>query len=111
MKMPIEQRAKIFLPFSGVRGLEEALLRKREERLREDRIILSEDGERDISEALVKIRKGSKVEVTYYDGTRYRILSGVVMKKNIQQGFLTMENGPVIYFLDIRQIVIINDES
>ena len=43
-KMPIEQRAKLFMPFAALRGLEEALEKKREEMLKENKIILSEDG-------------------------------------------------------------------
>ena len=101
--MPVEQRAKIFLPFAGVRGLDEALERKRQERLVEERIILSEDGEKEIDAVLSDIRKGDSVSVSYYDNGRYRTLEGKVIRKDENEGFILMENTPV-YFSDIHSI-------
>lgn len=108
-RMPIEQRAKIFLPFSGVRGLEEALEKKREERLREERVILSEDGESELDEALRKTEKGNRIRVYYYEGGRYLNITGVVSKKNEREGTLVMEDGTFVYFRDIHSIEILLD--
>ena len=102
-KMPVEQRAKIFLPFAGVRGLDEALERKRQERLVEERIILSEDGEKEIDSVLSDIRKGDCVSVSYYDGDRYRTEEGTVLRKDEREGFILLESGPV-HFSDIHTI-------
>ncbi len=101
--MSVEQRAKIFLPFAGVRGLDEALERKRQERLVEERIILSEDGEKEIDAVLADIRKGDSVSVSYYDGERYRKGEGIVLRKDEREGFLLLESGPV-YFSDIHTV-------
>lgn len=101
--MPVEQRAKIFLPFAGVRGLDEALERKRQERLVEERIILSEDGEKEIDSVLSDIRKGDCVSVSFYDGDRYRTGEGTVLRKDERKGFILLESGPV-YFSDIHTI-------
>ncbi len=107
-KMPIERRAKIFLPFAGVRGLDEALEKKREERLREERIILSEDGEAEINEALTSINKGDRIYLSYYDGGRYKSYEGKVLKKDGNDSSLILENGVIVYFKDIHSIVRIN---
>lgn len=101
--MPVEQRAKIFLPFAGVRGLDDALERKRQERLVEERIILSEDGEKEVDSVLSDIRKGDTISVSYYDGGRYRTEEGIVLKMDGTEGFILMENGPV-YFEDIHSL-------
>ena len=104
IKMPIERRAKIFLPFAGVRGLEEALEKKREERLREERIILSEDGEAEINLTLTQIDKGDSITILYYDNDRYRTYEGKVIKKDIKEGLLILDNGALTRFEDIRSI-------
>ena len=110
MKMPIERRAKIFLPFAAVKGLDEALERKREERLMEDRIILSEDGEMEVDAVLNEIGKGDTVRATFYDGGRYRIIEGRIAKKDEKEGCIILENNPVISFKDIRSIEKIADK-
>ena len=110
MKMPIERRAKIFLPFAAVKGLDEALERKREERLMEDRIILSEDGEMEVDAVLNEIGKGDTVRATFYDGGRYRIIEGRIAKKDEKEGCIILENSPVISFKDIRSIKKIEDK-
>ncbi len=103
-KMPIERRAKIFLPFAGVRGLEEALEKKREERLMEERIILSEDGEAELNNTLTQINKGDRITLFYYDNGRYRNYEGKVLKKDVKECLLILDNGVATYFGDIRSI-------
>ena len=102
-RMPIEQRAKIFLPFAGVRGLDEALERKRQEHFMEERIILSEDGEREIDSVLSSISKGDRIAVSSYENGHYTEKEGIVMKKDGMEGYVLMESGPV-YFQDIQSI-------
>ncbi len=102
--MPIGQRAKIFLPFAGVRGLDEALERKRLERLIEERIVLTEESEGEINEVLSKIESGDRIKVSYYDGMRYTTDEGRLIRKNKNEGCLLMENSLVIFFSDIHSI-------
>ena len=97
------QRAKQFLPFSAVRGLEEALERKREELLLEDRVILDEGGIEEVNKVLTALLPGETVEVEYYDGRRATRKEGSV--KNISAGEQTITIGDsMISFLDIRRI-------
>lgn len=111
MRMPIERRAKIFLPFAAVKGLDEALERKREERLMEDRIILSEDGEMEVDAALNETQKGDTVRINFYDNGRYHVLEGKILRKDEKEGCIIMENSPVICFKDIRSIEGIEDKN
>lgn len=104
MKMTLEQRAKIFLPFAAVKGLDDALERKREERLIEERVILGEDGEREVDHVLNEIKKDDCVKITYYDSGRYHNIEEKVLKKDEKKSCLILEKSPVIYFLDIRSI-------
>lgn len=101
--MPIEQRAKIFLPFAGVRGLDEALEHKRQERLMEERIILSEDGEKEVDSVLSDIHEGDTISVSYYCSDRYRNTAGTVIRKDEKERCILLEDGPV-YFSDIHTI-------
>ena len=52
VKMSREERAKQFLPFSAVRGLEEALERKRQELFVEVPHVLCSDAEEEINDTL-----------------------------------------------------------
>ncbi len=101
--MSVEQRAKIFLPFAGVRGLDEALERKRREHFMEERIILGEDGEREIDDVLSSIAKGDKISLSSYEDGYYVEKEGTVIKKDAREGYILMESGPV-YFRDIHSI-------
>ncbi len=101
--MSVEQRAKIFLPFAGVRGLDEALERKRREHFMEERIILGEDGEREIDGVLSSIGRGDTISLSAYEDGHYTQKEGTVIKKDAREGYVLMESGPV-YFKDIQYI-------
>ena len=78
IKMSQEERAKQFLPFSAVRGLEEALERKRQELFVEVPHVLMSDAEEEIDNTLKEIEKGDIVEIEYYDGEKNRTVEGPV---------------------------------
>jgi len=102
-KMPLEQRAKLFMPFAALRGLEEALEKKREEMLKENKIILSEDGIMEVDNLLRNLKKGDEVFLSYYDGDRYKNKKGFVDKIDRQNECILMEKEP-IYFSSILSI-------
>lgn len=77
-KMSKEERAKQFLPFSAVRGLEEALERKRQELFVETQPILCFDAEVEIDETLRSISRGDEVEIEYFDGVKNKTKRGIV---------------------------------
>ena len=100
-KMPLEQRAKLFMPFAALRGLEEALEKKREEMLKENKIILSEDGIMEVDNLLRNLKKGDEVFLSYYDGDKNK--KGFVDKIDRQNECILMEKEP-IYFSSILSI-------
>lgn len=108
--MSVEQRAKIFLPFAGVRGLEEALERKRREYFMEERIILGEDGEREIDDVLSQIGKGDRISLSSYEDGHYTEKEGTVIKTDGREGYVLMESGAV-YFKDIYSIEKKNEKN
>ena len=64
--MTPQERAKIFMPFDALKGLQEAL-RDREERYsREEKREISEERVEQISRVLQKLKPGMKVEIRYY---------------------------------------------
>lgn len=67
-------RAKQFLPFSALNGLEERLTRQ--EFVPEERRLLGEDAQAELDTALRELRAGDIVTVTYYQGRQYRDLTG-----------------------------------
>lgn len=77
-RMSREERAKQFLPFSAVRGLEEALERKRQELFVEVPHVLCSDAEEEINDTLNNITKGDTVEIEFYDGVKNTLITGSV---------------------------------
>ena len=78
VRMSREERAKQFLPFSAVRGLEEALERKRQELFVEVPHVLCSDAEEEINDTLNNITKGDTVEIEFYDGVKNTLITGNV---------------------------------
>lgn len=76
-KMPIEQRAKQFMPFAALKGFDEEI-RKRE-RKRAERKILSPDRQEEIDWKLKQAVKDSNVSVMYFSDGEYVMQSGFVI--------------------------------
>lgn len=98
--MSREKRAKQFLPFSALNGLEEALERKRKEIEKEDRVFLSEEKEKEINTTLISLEKNDRVRIKYHNGIKYETKEGVVIKKNEVDETILLENEE-IYLSDI----------
>ena len=67
-RMTREERAKQFLPFSAVRGLEEALEKKRAALFHSEKPMLAPDMESEIDKVLRTLKKGDRIKVVYYIG-------------------------------------------
>ena len=74
--MPIAERAKQFLPFAAVKGLNEALEKK--EKVMAKRIDMTDERALMLDETLRDMKQGDWIEVTYYERDRYVIASGQV---------------------------------
>ena len=80
-------RAKQFLPFDALKGLQEALREKEIEY--EEKKELSEDTLAELNNKFNQIEKGSFVKIRYYRNGRYKEIKGIVtyidyIKRKIQ---------------------------
>ena len=82
-------RAKQFLPFDALKGLQEALREKEKEIEYEEKKELSEETLAELNNIFNQIEKGSYVKIRYYRNGRYSEINGIVtyidyIKKKIQ---------------------------
>lgn len=75
-KMPVSERAKQFMPFSALKGLDEAL--KNKERIIVEKKELSDELAEEISRILCSIEKGDFVKAVFYSNGEYVSAEGVV---------------------------------
>ena len=72
------ERAKQFMAFSPLKGLDKALLAQ--EQVREARIYLGEDAQQELNAKLQNLEPGERVTAEYYHGGRYVRACGTVTK-------------------------------
>ena len=109
-KMSREERAKQFLPFSAVRGLEEALERKRQELFVESKRILCNDAEEEIDEVLRDLKKGDFVLIEYFSGEKNKTKKGRINDLRCEKSLLVVD-GEVIEFSQIGRLIILEKEK
>lgn len=78
-KMPAAERAKQFMPFAAVKGLNEALAKKERELGMVRKMELSQEMTEELNAKLILLQKGDFVTVSYFYGGEYRSISGEVM--------------------------------
>ncbi|MBO6243756.1 MAG: YolD-like family protein [Clostridia bacterium] len=95
-------RARQFLPFDALKGLNEALRSKEIEY--EDRKDLSEEEEEKISNILLSLESGNNIRVKYYYKRQYILLKGIIKKIDpIKKQILFIDEN-IIQFNDIIEI-------
>ena len=77
-KMSVSQRAKQFMPFAAVKGLEEAILEQDQLLKRTEKIELGEERTQKINRELNHMEKGKHVSLKVYRDGRYDAVQGVV---------------------------------
>lgn len=77
-KMPAFQRAKQFMPFAAVKGLEKAIAEQDQLLNRVDEVELGEEQIQRINEELKHLAKGNMVSIRFYNDGRYQTLEGIV---------------------------------
>ena len=107
IKMSREERAKQFLPFSAVRGLEEALEMKRQELFVDVPHVLLSDAEEEINDTLKSTVKGDVIEVEYFDGVKNTLVKGSVDYIKEKERVISVE-GKTIKFEIIGKVKMIN---
>lgn len=105
--MTREQRAKQFMPFDAMKGLQEALRDREERHSRVERHEISEEDQEANSIVLSKISNGSKVRISYYCHFHDVVRSGTVTGLSYAYRFLKMDEEK-IFFDDIYNITIID---
>ena len=103
-KMSIENRAKLFTPFSALRGFDIEILTQEQDRLLVPQVRLSNDQREIIWRALNEMQKGDWVTVTYFQPVKslngqpvgeYTLSTGVVKKVDDVEQLLVLENCPI----------------
>ena len=105
--MTREQRAKQFMPFDAMKGLQEALRDREERHTRVAKHDISEEDQEANSIVLSKISNGTKVEINYYCHFHDVVKSGTITGISYAYRFLKMD-GEKIFFDDIYNITIID---
>ena len=79
-KMPVIERAKQFMPFAAVRGLQLALRRKEQELVQVPPKIMAEEAAAELDAKLRQLYKGRPVLITYFFAGNYQKVSGKVLR-------------------------------
>ena len=117
-KMSVENRAKLFTPFSALRGFDIEILTKEQDRLLGSRVMLGSDQQELIRRRLNDLLSGQRVTVTYFRMVKelegislgeYVTQTGKVRRVDVFYQVLVVDSG-VVAFEDIRELEI-NDEK
>lgn len=98
-----QERAKQFMPFDAMKGLQAALRDREEKHSRVERRVLSEEALEANSAALSRMEKGAFISVRCYSAFHEVVKCGTVTELNPAFGFLRL-GGEKIYFRDIYEI-------
>ena len=118
-KMSVENRAKLFTPFSALRGFNIEILTKEQDRLLVSRVTLGTDQQELIRHRLNDLRPGQRVTVTYFRMVKelegislgeYVTQTGKVRRVDVFYQVLVVDSG-VVAFEDIRELVINDGEG
>ena len=102
--MPMSERAKQFMPFSPLKGLEEALKEKERETLKRSKAIVSPDHEDSLNRIMQEINLGDQVTITHYEKGVYINTCGEVEEININNRYFKIKD-KIIMFYDVFDIV------
>lgn len=103
-KMSAEERAKQFMPFSALNGLEYALLKKEKEKMYEKKKLIADDKAEELNRKLKCIKTGDEITVVFYENGEYFRLLGKVKNINAAKKQLTL-NEKTISFSDISELL------
>lgn len=101
VKMPEIHRAKQFVPFAAVKGLNEALEEK--EKVYSQKFVLSDDASDELNFVLNSLAQGDKVKLTCYNGEEYKTLYGDIITIDTQNRKLRL-TGIDVNFSDILTV-------
>lgn len=105
-KMPVSERAKQFMPFSPLKGFEEAIHKKEIEALKRPKVLLGEDEQEALNFCLQRINTGDYVSVTHYQNGMYSIEKGIVERIDFNNKFVIISSNK-IYITNICSLNVI----
>lgn len=103
-KMSIENRAKLFTPFSALRGFDIEILTQEQDRLLMPQISLASDREEEIYRVLNGLHQGDWATVTYFVPVKhiaqqllgeYTVVSGEVKRVDDVEQLLVLDGCPI----------------
>lgn len=103
-KMSIENRAKLFTPFSALRGFDIEILTQEQDRMLMPQISLASDREEEIYRVLNGLHQGDWATVTYFVPVKhiaqqllgeYTVVSGEVKRVDDVEQLLVLEGYPI----------------
>lgn len=103
-KMSVENRAKLFTPFSALRGFDIEILTTERDRLLVPQVTLASDQEEEIYRILNKLHQGDWVTVSYFVPVKsvgfqsigeYAMVSGEVKRVDDVEQLLVLEGASV----------------
>lgn len=97
-------RAKLFLPFDALKGLQEHL--RRVEKIKEDKLVLSSDINDDLNNKFNNLKVGDNILIKYYYNLEYIESSGILKKIDYNNRNIYLMNS-VINIDDIVDIKIL----
>ena len=100
-KMPIEERAKQFMPFAALRGFGKVI--KKEEKIKTEKPQLSDEEIEELNAVASVLKKGDLVKIKYYDGEFIRESVGAVTEYNPTMRYLKVIK-TAISFSDVLKI-------
>ncbi len=101
----VVSRAKQFLPFDALKGLQEALREKEIEH--EEKIELSEETLSELNNKFNKIEKGSKVKIKFYKNNKYIEIMGIITDIDYIKKKILVNEEQYINISDIINIIVV----
>ncbi len=101
--MTREERAKQFMPFDAMKGLQNALREKEENRKKVKKSILSDEVKEKLSKDIMNLKTGEKVKIIYYSENRKTEKTDTAEKIDEILKYLVI-GGDIIYFDDIYSV-------
>ncbi|MBP3677298.1 MAG: YolD-like family protein [Agathobacter sp.] len=95
MEVPMDNRAKQFVPFAAVKGYEEALRAK--EKIVVEKIELSEEKKAELDFKLHQIKRNDIITVVYFYKDEYIKLEGMVSRLDVDARVLKVVNTKIPY--------------
>lgn len=103
-KMPVSKRAKQFMPFSALKGMDE-LMRLKEIPVYEKRI-LSDDEAENVNDVLKRLEKGNDIKISYFTNGSLISETGTVTEISEVFRYLRTDEKKV-FFDDICEIAVL----